>query len=496
MGVIRSQAIKGSVFAYLGIAVGFVNAIVLAPRVLTTAEIGLTSILITYSFPFVLLSSLGFKGVITRMFPYFRDRDSRHHGFLALGLTVTLAGFIMAMAVFYVVKPAIVRDNAEHSPLILEYLFYLVPLIFFTLFFNLLDAYNRVLYDAVLGTFLKEFLFRIIYTVVLLAFLFHWINFPQFVLAFISVQSLPTVIIAAVLIYRGQFSLRFELDFISRRMRKLMVNICLFSFVSGFSGIAISSVDRWMINSMIDLSATGIYTVSFYFSVLLMVPVKSVRYISTPVIAESMKAKNFGQLQTIYYKSALNQLVIGLLIFIGIWANVNNIFEILPKEYEAGKWVIFFMMLAKLFELSTGVASTIIGTSRYYRYQTYLILGLLVLLVVSNLIFIPVYGIVGAALASSICALLYNLARFILVYVKFGMQPYNYRFAVLIGITLACYFGSLLLPAFEKVIVDIFVRSAAIALVFTGLVLLFRVSDDVADQASAVLKWLGINKRN
>lgn len=494
MGIIRKQAITGSVFAYLGIAIGFVNAIILAPRALTSTQIGLTSILVAYSLPFVQLSSLGFNGVITRLFPYFRDRNSNHHGFLALAFLIIFSGFIISLLVFYLLKPLIIRDSAEQSPLFVEYLFYLVPLIFFSLVFNLLDAYNRVLYDAILGTFLKEFISKVVYALVLLAYLFHLITFPQFVLAFIGAQSLPAIIIAGVLIYRKQFSLKLELKFISRRMRRLMISISLFSILAGISGIAISTVDRMMINSMIDLSATGIYTVSFYFSVLLMVPIRSVRYISTPVIADLMKAKNYLSMNTIYHKSSLNQLLIGFLIFIGIWANINNIFEILPREYEQGKWVIMFMMISKMFELASGTAVTIIATSRYYRYQTFIIAALLLLVFVTNLIFIPLYGIVGAAIASALCSFLSNFARCLLVYLKFGMQPFNYKILVLMFIALATYGLNLLLPVFDNFIIDIVVRSAGITLVFGGLVLGLKVSEDVNAQVGLVMSRLGIRK--
>lgn len=479
MGIIQRQAIKGSVYSYLGIVIGFVNAIILAPRILTTAEIGLTSILVAYSLPFVQLSTLGFNGVISRLFPYFRDEKTHHHGFLSLTLIVTLGGFLLSVIAFLVLRPWFIRDNIEQSPLFVEYMVYLVPLIFFSLLFTVLDAYNRVLFDAVLGTFLKDFFFKITYFITLIAYLLHWITFPQFVFAFIVVQSLPGVILAIVLIIRKQFSLRFERGFISRRMRKLMLNISLFGIIAGLSSIAISTIDRLMINSMIDLSATGIYTVAFYFSILILVPSKSVRNISIPVIAELMKRKNFSEINKIYFKSSINQLVIGLLLFIGIWANVHNVLQILPAEYGQGKYVIFFMMLAKLFEMATGVANVIYSTSRYYRYQTYFMTVLIVIVIITNLIFIPRYGIVGAALASAISSLIYNFLRFVFIRLRFGMQPFNNKTVFLILITLASYFISLLIPVFSNFVIDILVRSSAIALMFGVPVLVLHVSEEV-----------------
>ena len=63
MGIIQKQAIRGSFYNYLGIGVGFINAIILAPHILTSEQIGLVNILVTYSLPFVQFGTLGFIAV-------------------------------------------------------------------------------------------------------------------------------------------------------------------------------------------------------------------------------------------------------------------------------------------------------------------------------------------------------------------------------------------------------------------------------------------------
>ena len=493
MGIIQKQAIRGSLYNYLGIGVGFINAIILAPHILTSEQIGLMNILVTYSLPFVQFGTLGFIAVINRLFPYFRDAKTRHHGFISLAFTVTMAGFILSLIVYFALRPGFIRDNIEQSPLFVNYIDYLIPLIFFTLLFTLLDAYNRVLYDAVLGTFLKEFLFKILYLIILLVFSFKLITFPQFVFAFILTQCVPALIISVVLLIRRQISFRFDRGYISRRMIRIMANLSLFSVLTGLSGIAISTIDKIMINSMINLSATGIYSVSFYFSVLLIVPVRSVRNISTPVLAELMKKKNFNEIRKVYYKSSINQIVIGSLLFIGIWANIDNVFRILPQEYEAGKYVILFMMIAKLFELAVGVGPTIIGISRYYRVQTYMMTGLIFIVIITNLILIPRYGITGAAIASAISALVINFLRFVYVYWKFKIQPFHYKTLILIVISVISYLAGFIVPELSHLVIDIVVRSVVIALVFGVLVLVFRISDEVESELKAILKRLNIN---
>jgi hypothetical protein len=84
MGIIKRQAYSGTVLSYLGVIVGYVTTAVLFPKYLTTAEIGLLGIFLSYASIFAQLASLGLVRVNIRFFPYFRDRGKDHHGFFPM----------------------------------------------------------------------------------------------------------------------------------------------------------------------------------------------------------------------------------------------------------------------------------------------------------------------------------------------------------------------------------------------------------------------------
>ena len=101
--------------------------------------------------------------------PYFRDDKRRHNGFLIIALSVALIGFLFVITVFLTIKPQILEKNIEKSPLLIEYVMFIVPLVFFNLFYSIFDNYYKVLFNAVIGTFLKEVLQRLL---ILIAVLF------------------------------------------------------------------------------------------------------------------------------------------------------------------------------------------------------------------------------------------------------------------------------------------------------------------------------------
>ena len=160
MGIIQKQTIKGSIYSYLGVGIGYINIVLLMPHLFTVEQIGLTQILLSISAIFSLIGSLGFNGVTNRLFPYFRNVKAGHNGFSFLLTFTGLLGFMTVLIAFFVLKPHIIEINVEKSPLLVEYLYFLIPLIFFRLFFVLFDGYNKIMLDAITGTFWMDFGFK------------------------------------------------------------------------------------------------------------------------------------------------------------------------------------------------------------------------------------------------------------------------------------------------------------------------------------------------
>src|SRR5699024_9241432 len=107
---------------------------------------------------------------------------------------------------------------------------------------------------------------------------------------------------------------------------------------------------KFMINDMFGLGATGLYTVAFNFGIIITLPARSLYSIAYTIIADSWKSGDLQNIRTIYRKSCVTQLVAALFIFIALWVNIDTVMLILPPEYSAGKYVIFFIGLANVID--------------------------------------------------------------------------------------------------------------------------------------------------
>lgn len=491
MGIIIKQTIKGTIWSYLGVILGFITMSYLFPKYLTIEVIGLFGLLLAYSGIFGQLSSLGINGVTSRLFPYFRNDKNNHNGYLFIAFMVLLIGSVLFIVFYMIISPVLIESNLEKSSLFANYVYLLVPLTISIAVYGFLDTFNKLLYDAVFGVFLNDFLQRFLILLVTLLFVFGLFNLHQFILAYALSVCLKALIIFFYLLSKKEINFKPDLSFINKKLKNEMISVAGFSVLTGVGFIALSNIDRIIVNHLIDLSNTGVYTIAFFFGTIVIIPSRPLLKISGTIIAEAWKKNNTKEIKAIYYKSCLNQFIIGGLLFIGIWSNIDNILQILGDEYTEAKWVIFFIGLGYLVEMLTGANGQIISYSKYYRIMFVFVLVLLVLNVVGNFLLIPILGITGAAIASAGSVLLNNLIRYIFLLKKYRMQPFNYKFLLIVSFLAISYFISSFIPQMS-LIVDIIIRSTILVIIYGGLILLSGVSENITNIFKNLMTRVGL----
>jgi len=478
LGIIRQQTIKGSVVSYIGAILGFINTGILFPRFLEADQIGLINWIGPMAAIVAQFSSLGFNNVTARLFPYFRNENRNHNGYLFILFWVGMAGFALALISYFALHPFAVDAYQDESPLYLDYLVYLIPLVFFTIFFNLFDAYNRVLYDAVSGTFFRDIVFKILNLTIIFLFALNVLNFSDFVLLYVIAYCLPTLLLFLLLWYRGKISFASNLKFVRPTLRKSMISVSLYGILNGLSDKLANHIDKVMIVSYVGLGANGIYATMANFGVLVSMPSRTLRKIASTVIAEAWKKKDLKTIAQIYTQSGLHQFMAGCLLFIGIWANIDNVIEIVTDRFIDGKYVIFFIGIGHVIQMASGVSGVILQSSPYYKMQAVFMAIYGVLVILTNLIMIPIWGINGAAIASVSATLVFNLLKYMFLYKKYKFQPFNYKYLLVILVAIGSYYTGNLLPKQDWFILDIIFRSGIVGGLYLVLTFAFKISTD------------------
>ena len=500
MGIIQKQSVRSSLFILLGFIIGALNILILFPRFFTQAEIGLTRAMIDISLTLSVLCTLGSLPVIYKFFPFYNDYTGTEKNDLPMITAIACAiGFTTTCIVGYFAKDFIIRKLGK-SPEFASFFYTVYPYTFFLLLFMWLEAFGWCLKKTALTNFLRETAIRLLTTLLIILFAFKVIDLKLFIHLFCLLYLLPAVVLLITLIRSGKWKLNIiPFSSVTKRLKKRMITFSMFLFGVQFLNVLARTNDTFLVIGLRGLAETGIFSIALYVSAAMEIPQRSLTSISIPILAESWKNKDMQRISSIYAKSISNLLVIALGMFGLIWLNIHNLVSFLNHlaskaggNYEVISSLVFVMGLSKVLDLSTGVNGQIIGTSNYWRFDFYTNVFYTVLSIPMNFVLIKYFGLMGLAYSNLIALSLYNSSRYIFLYKKFGMQPYQLKHLGLLLICFCIYGGIHYLPQASNLYVDIFYRSSLFILLFAPIVYFSKVAPDLMKIVSDKISLLRI----
>lgn len=460
MGIVQKDAFRTTIISYLGILLGYINKGLLFIIILSSEQIGLISLLITVGTVFAQLAGFGTVFTTLKFLPFFKDEEKKHHGFLPFIIRIILWGTILTTILFILFRPFIEKLYIDKSADFVTYYLWVLPIGIGYVFYLLFEAYLRSFYKNILSVFSYEIILRLGVTISLLLYWYNFISFDIFVKYNSLIYLVPTIILLIFLEKNKELYVSSKNITISKRFRKLMFNFSLYNYVNSLGVILVVSLDVIMIAQMIGLDATGIYSTVVFIASALLVPNRSLIRISSPLVSEFWKNRKMKEMESIYKKTGSVSLFFGLACFIVIWLNIDLIFSFLKPEFKSGIWVFFALMMGRFFEMFFGLTGVIFSTSKKYKYDIYFTITLVIMVFCLNLLFIPNWGIVGAAISTAIALMIYNIGRFIFIYKSYKLNPFEKNQFIIIAlavftILIGEYFGSMTSNLWVRLFIEI-----------------------------------------
>jgi len=466
MGKIVKQSLLTTVFSYIGVVVGYINVLWLLPYALSPEEIGIFRTIQDMGLLLVPFAQLGLGHGITRFYPRVKDQQ---FAFFSFSLFLTLIGFGIVALGFLTFKEQIIQAYAANSPEIIDFLSVVLFITLYAVLNSILDAFTRSFIKIAVPTFFREVVLRLMLTILVSLYLFGWLDFGQLMWGLADIYLFTLLGMLVYMIRNGMFKLSFNWSKLSSPFKKEYIQYSLITLLGTAGSILIMKIDSLMVASMIGLDANAIYAIGFAIAVVIEMPRRAVSQVVMPIIAEKFALNQPKEINVLYKKVAVNQLLLCLLIFLGIWANIDNLYHFVPNKeiYQAGKWVVLLIGLGKLCDVLFSVNGEIIVFSRFYIFNITSTLLMCVMVVVLNLLMIPVWGIEGAALSSLLAMFFYNLIKYLYVKKRLGFDPFSWDIAKIILLGLLVYgVDYFLVPFFEPVLLDIVVRSGLLVLLY------------------------------
>lgn len=487
MSVIRRQSIHHSIVNYVGVLIGTLSTLFVYP--LAREAYGLARFLIDTSvflYPFIML---GFESVTIRFFPEFRNPDRGHHGFLSLMLLPVMIGCVV-FCLFswlwgwdllgWLESNAGMNFTAE--PLLSRFVPLVVPatcMISLGWIFNQYCAnFHHVTVPAILQNFIKVSL-----PLLILSFLAGDIGIDIMAYGVVANYGIVLLLYMLYVRYIGEWRLRTDWSFLNRDLAGRMGTYAFFSLFGSLGTLIAFRIDSIMVSTMVGLENNGDFGITSTIAQTIAIPTNAVIAIAAPILSAAWAERDLGRIRTVYRKASTNLLIPGLLIYTGMWLCLDLLFQLMPNgsAIEQGKWIILILGFAKVVDMATSVNNEVIAYSRYFRFNFYAVIVLAVLNIVLNFILIHRYGIIGAAIATALSILIYNLLKFLFIWIRFRMQPFSIATVKLVVISVASYALICWWPLTGKPLLDLLIRCVAIAIVFLSGVWFWKVSEDVQE---------------
>ena len=482
MGIVVRQSSKSVFLTYLGIGIGVINTLWLLPYILTEEQLGLYRAIISAASLFAIFSSLGSANIPSRFFFYFKDYKNRHNGIFFFMILTGAVGFILFTLVFLLFRPLFISAFIKNAPLILNYYSLLIVFTFILLFITTFESYNVIQQNPVVPTFTRELLTRLLLSVSLLSYWYFHFNYYYFIE--LTVVSYGIVLLVLIFYTQSRKYLFLKPDFriFKSPMIKEILVFAGFISMGNASGVIITNIDSLMLSAYSGFRNTGIYTIAFFIAAFISVPKKALSQVLVPLVSEANRNNDVEKLNVLYKKSAVTQLIIGGLLFLLIWINIDNIFKLIPHGwiYSQGKWVVLIIGIGNIFDMTTGINMEIIGTSKYYRIDLFFYPIISLMTIGLNMFLIPIYGMTGAAITAAFTVILFNTIRFYYIYLKFRIQPFSINTFKVFLIFACVIVMNVWIPQYQNhFLTDIFLRSGLIFIVFMSLNLLIKTSEDI-----------------
>lgn len=493
MGIVIRQSIKASVVSYAGAVIGMVSTIFIYPYFLSPELIGLNRILVDSAFLFAFIAQIGIPNAIIKFSPQLKKLGKLREAY-RYALLLPIISFVFFGTLVFLGKDFLQGLFSENSPLFSKYFLLIIPFGLICIYMGVIENFAISYYRITIPKLIREIILRFLLIGSALLFFYQQLSIDFYVLLVISSYALAVVILFGYFKRLQRIMTPGEQrSGIPKEVVRAVFPYMGFMLLAGIGSNVVTKVDAFMISSMIGLGSTGIYTISYFMTSVIEIPSRATLQISSPFVSESLQENDIPRLKDLYVRYSSNQAIIGGLLLVLLWANINSIFTLMPNGdiYEAGKFVVLFVGLGKLIDVTTGINNVILIYSKYHRSLILFVLTLGIVTVSGNYILIPILGITGAALASLASYFIINSIVILFIKYKLGIQPFTWNSIKIFLLIALAFLINYLLPTLDSWFFDSLYRSLILLAIFVGSTYYLKLSNDLNALVGKTLSLIG-----
>ena len=409
-------------FKILGAFSSYVFFYLLAIRYGATG-VGLFSLCFTLLSIFVMLSKLGMDSLIVKQIPEYKAKGINGVERLIYRRLMGLVGFFsvcISLLVYY--SSGLISDffqNPNLEPSVQIVAFAIIPSVILSMNAESLRGLEQIKFFAYLqnGTVM---LLAVLGLVVGGSLIDSASDTPIFVY-FIAVS-----VVALFSLFIMSKALPKSTSEVKLNSVKASLKLSLPMLVSGTVFMVMNWTDVLMLGYYGDEGQVGVYNLCFKLASIITFAQFAINSYAAPKISSYYHANKFDELKTLISKISWLNFIISVPFFLVLLIFGAQILPLFGAEFESGIVVLLLLIVGQLVNALSGPVLYILNmTGKEFVARNIVLIAALINIVL-NLILIPKYGIIGAAVAAMVAMLVWNLYALVYIYKNYGFLTVVY----------------------------------------------------------------------
>lgn len=462
MGKIYKQSLFSVILTFVGIALG-VAVTVLSVRYFPQEELGFTQNLIRISSLLSQCGVLGFHMALLIKGQSYKENLERRNAFFSYAFFSSLLGLSIItflLLLFSNLVPNIYmeadKDLVRKYVLLFPFLTFLSGILLF------LEAWLQGNHRTATTTFSREILTRLLYIVLIFAYGFNYIDFSVFITVYVLKHFIPL----GYLLWKGRKEEKVKItsrfDLLRKEEKRHLWSFSNFHLFSILSLMLIHQMDILLLGPLSGLKDVAIYSVAALVVNMLRAPMRAVATAITPALSQHYHKKESNLLKNIFQISRINAQIYGVfmtgLIIINL-THIPYVLSLIHTGYDSVHIIVGILLIGQFFEMTTGFNHELIGISNDYKVNFWLSIICAIIFIFLQYSFIIKWGIIGAAWATSIGFIIFNIAKSWFVFYRFKIKPIKKEgwYVILLGATITSVI--IFIPILFHPFIDLILRS-------------------------------------
>jgi O-antigen/teichoic acid export membrane protein len=501
MGIVFRQSAKNVIVAVFGVFLGAL-IIWLSTRYISKQQYGFLLNFSIYAVTLAQILLLGLNNTLVVYVHRYAGDNRKKQALLTMCLVLPLIVAIIFAIVFYLFKEPVLHHFQPDDAVYMRRYYMWLPL--FTILFIyliMLEQYLGSQLKVAVSAFMREVVLRLLSIGLIILFIYNIIGFHGLFTGNILIYIVPVLVFLFLSLRTEGFGITFRQGALSRSEYKDIIGFSWYHFLFTVAAILMGSLDMLLLPfyDHNGFRSVAVYRVSVFLISFIQLPLKAMIPASFAVLARAFSDGDMVKARDIFTRSSVNIFIATVFIAVVLCCNIVNIMVIINKGYAEVVPVFIILLVSALINVATGMNDQVLSIANYYKFNFYLSLILMVVLFVLMRTFIPRYGIYGAAWSTTIGIVVFNLAKFLFVWKKVGMQPFARGTALVLVAGAVAFAAGYFFPHFfdqsrhmyVRTFVDVIIRSFLIVIVYLGMLLWLKPSKDLEEYIGQIRK----NKR-